>query len=359
MPSRDPDAPFRIAILLPSLKFGGAERVALSLATALNARGHAVTILLMSGEGEFLAEAEAAFRVVNLGCDRTWKLPGMLMSFLRGNPTDLLLSSFWKLNLCACIARLFSPALRLLLWEHSPPSRSRNSPRWLYGPSASLFYRMANHVVCVSGGVRDDVAKMTIGLGSRLVVIHNPIPGPPFGTVVQARGNSSRIAWVGRLDDPKNPSLMLEAFALVAVRCDANLLFIGHGSQRASLERRVQELSLGERVSFAGFRQNPYELLMQCDLLALTSDREGFGNVLIEAMHVGLDVVSTDCGAGVHEILEEPKHGKIVPLRDPPALADAIRNALASRRDPEAQRAGARRFEPDAIAGKFLAAAGF
>ena len=349
----------RFAILLPSLKFGGAERVALNLARALKALGWDVAILVMSREGEFLAEAEREYEVVDLKSDRTRKLPGRLASYLSVHPTDILLSSFWKLNLCACVARLFVAPQKLLLWEHSPPSISKNSPKLLYAISASLLYRMADRVICVSGGVRDDVARWTVGLKGRLRVIANPIPPPSAPlAAVHAPGGTKRIAWVGRLDDPKNPQLLVEAFALVANRIDAEVVYVGDGPFRMQLEQRCRELGLQQRVMFAGFQPAPYDILSNCDLLALTSDREGLPTVLVEALHCGLGVVSTDCGQGVHEILCGSTYGTIVPKNDPRALAGAIESELNLPRDRATQMHGAERFRPDVIATEFLSAAG-
>lgn len=345
--------PKRVAILLPSLKFGGAERVAISLASALQDMGMEVSFLLMSHEGEFLHEAGARFDVVNLRCDKTWKLPFRLLAHFRRSRTDVLLSSFWKLNLCACIAKLLRPSLRLLLWEHSPISKSPNSPAALFAPTASLAYRCADVVVCVSSGVRDDIVQHSIGLRRRLAVVFNPIQPPPPGLVERGDGGIENwIAWVGRMTPAKNPGLLLEAFARLAATREVSLLYIGDGGERAELERRAAELGLLQRVEFAGFQADPYPLLVRCRLLVVSSDHEGFGNVLVEGLYCGLRVVSTDCGAGVHEILEG-RHGTIVPVGDAAALADAICLELDAPVDRAAQQEATRRFLPSVVARRF------
>lgn len=120
-----PEAPsLHVALLLPSLKFGGAERVAVNLARALSALGVTVDMLLMSHQGEFLAEAERYCQVVDLQCDRTYKLPGKLLSYFQMRHPDVLLSSFWKLNLCACLARLLHWRTKVLLWNTRRPARA-------------------------------------------------------------------------------------------------------------------------------------------------------------------------------------------------------------------------------------------
>ncbi len=346
-----------VAFVLSSLKFGGGERVALNLAHAFKAKGLRVDFVLLNHEGEFLAEAKQHFNVVDLRCDRTWKLPSKLASYLRRERPDALIASFWKLNLCACIARLAYPRMRLLLWEHSPPSKSANSPTWLYAVTASLLYQMATKVIAVSNGVQDDIARITIGLQGKLKVIFNPIPAPTgVKAHTQRQAGQHRIIWVGRLDSPKNPWLMLDAFALLPADLGCTLDFIGDGPLRQVLEQRATELGLQERVQFRGFQPNPYEWMMQSDLLALTSHREGFGNVLVEALYCGLRVVSTDCGGGIHDILLDNRFGTIVSAGDALALANAIAKVLRSPCNPTHQIEGAERFLPNVISQQFLQA---
>lgn len=347
----------RVAILLPCLIFGGAERAVLTLARALTQLGCRVSILLLSHEGQLLEEAQREWRVVDLQCQRTKYLPQRLVAYLSANPTDVLLSNFWKLNLCACIVRTRFPRLRLLLWEHGHPSASRNSPNILFAASASILYRMATKVICVSSGVAHDVLNLTLGLKSRVIVINNPVP-PTEPTPRRSRSGVKRIAWVGRLHEEKNPRLLIDAFVLVASEVDAELLFIGDGVMRAELEAMSAQSGVGERIIFAGFLNKPNELLVDCDLLVSTSNWEGFGNVLVEAMYSGLSVVSTDSGGGVDDIIGESMYGSIVPRGDARALAQSIVTELACPRDPEQQKRGARRFLPRTIAAQFIAAAG-
>lgn len=343
----------RIAFVLSSLKFGGGERVVLSLASALQAEGYAIDILLMSCEGEYLAEAQARYNVVDLRCDRTWKLPLRLVAYLRRERPSAIISSFWKLNVCACIARCVCPWVKLAVWEHSPPSNSRNSPAWLYAISASTLYRAATAVVAVSSGVAADVCRITWGLRRRVRTIWNPIPQPVGLPPPHTRGR--KIVWVGRLQHPKNPGLMLEAFAMLPGAEGYMLEYVGDGPLRVELQARASTLGLQGRITFVGFQKDPYPFIANADLLVLSSDREGFGNVLVEALQVGLRVVSTDCGQGVHDILEG-RYGTIVPAKNPAKLAAAICHEFSAEHDPKVQVAAAQRFEPRIIAAQFLQA---
>ena len=344
----------RIAFLLSSLKFGGGERVALNLAHALKARGWAIDFVLMSYEGDLLAEAEAHFTVVDLRCARTWQLPVLLAGYLRRMRPAGLISSFWKLNLCAALARVAAPRTRLVLWEHSPPSRSVNSPTAAYAVTASIVYRLATRVVAVSEGVAADVRRITIGLGSRVRRIYNPIPGPTVDSGGAKSANT--IVWIGRFADPKNPALMLDAFARLPADGPYLLKMVGAGPMRDMLEQRTDDLGLRDRVEFTGFRSDIYAILADAQVLAVTSDREGLPSVMIEALNAGCGIVATDCGEGIHEILDHGRYGSVVAVGDAGGVADAICKEAAAPRDPAVQRSGADRFSPDVIAQQFLAA---
>jgi glycosyltransferase involved in cell wall biosynthesis len=348
--------PKKIALLLPSLKFGGAERVALNLAKTLQENGAQIDVLLMSKEGEFLAEAELNFNVVDLKCNKTYKLPAKLIFYFISRRPNVLLSSFWKLNLCACLARIAFPSIRLLLWEHSPPSKSKNSPKWLYAFTVSFLYQFSSKVVAVSTGVYNDINRWSLGLNRKLVVIFNPITPPDRRLLGKVKSDQvKQIIWVGRLDEPKNPGLLLEAFSIVQSTYDVSLLYAGDGPLREKLERRCQDLGLFERVKFIGFYPYPYELIAVSDLLVISSDREGLPSVIIEAMYCGLRVVSTDCGEGIHDILLDNRYGTIVPVEDKFALAKAIESELKIFPVPAEQMKGAERFLPQVIAQQFMA----
>ena len=147
---------------------------------------------------------------------------------------------------------------------------------------------------------------------------------------------------VGNLHHHKGQWLVLEALALLrATHPTARLVIIGDGPDRASLMARAQALGLTEAVSFAGQVPNT-ELLRwysAADVLVLASSREGWPNVLLEAMACGTPVVAAQVG-GVPEVVADPVAGALVPQREPAAFAAAVEGLLARGRD----RAAVRRY---------------
>jgi N-acetylgalactosamine-N,N'-diacetylbacillosaminyl-diphospho-undecaprenol 4-alpha-N-acetylgalactosaminyltransferase len=107
---------------------------------------------------------------------------------------------------------------------------------------------------------------------------------------------------VGNFRHEKNFPLLLDAFALLKEQ-NCKLLLVGDGPLRGLLEQKVNELNIKERVIFCGRDNNPFKYIHKCDAFMLSSDVEGFPNVLLEALACGKPVISTDCLSGPREML--------------------------------------------------------
>ena len=158
---------------------------------------------------------------------------------------------------------------------------------------------------------------------------------------------------VGSMKAQKNHPLLLRAFAGMG-RWDARLMLVGTGAGEAGLRVAADELGITQQVIFAGFHSDPTPFYQTADLFVLSSDYEGFGNVIVEAMACGTPVVSTDCPSGPAEILEQGKHGRLVPVGDVEALTSAMQAALAARHDPDALKQRAANFAPAIAAKRYL-----
>jgi len=147
---------------------------------------------------------------------------------------------------------------------------------------------------------------------------------------------------------------LIRAFALLDLRPAPRLVIIGEGAEREPLLKLAAELGVGDRVALPGFVANPRAQMARARLFVLSSDWEGFGNVLVEAMSVGTPVVATDCPSGPREILEDGALGWLVPPGDPPALALAISATLRSPLvSAEVLRRRAADFAPERIAEQY------
>jgi glycosyltransferase involved in cell wall biosynthesis len=319
----------------------------------------------MQARGELLPEAEAAFSVVDLECSRARNLPGALRRYLRAHNPDALLAAMWPLTTIAPLARLWGYRGRIVVSEHNNLSaqyggKGRVHLAALRG-SMAAGYRLADAIVGVSGGVVDNIATLSGLARKRFDVIHNPVaPRPvPEAAVLEkidamwpTRGGC-RIVTVGSMKTQKNHPLLLRAFAQIQTS-NASLMFLGTGAGEADLRALAVELGVADRVVFAGFHPDPTPFYMTADLFVLSSDYEGFGNVIVEALACGTPVVSTDCPSGPAEILEHGKYGALVPVGDPGALAATMEQALTTPHDPDMLKRRAADFAPAIAAKRYL-----
>jgi glycosyltransferase involved in cell wall biosynthesis len=135
---------------------------------------------------------------------------------------------------------------------------------------------------------------------------------------------------------------------------EVRLIILGDGNERHELEQLAEQLEIANDVCFAGFVDNPYKYMSKSSLFVLSSNYEGIANVLIEALACGCPVVSTDCPSGPHEVLEGGKWGRLVPVGDEEALAEAMQEALSEPHDPDRLRQRAMDFTVDKAVDNYL-----
>ena len=336
--------PGRIAFLLPNLRGGGAERVALRLIGDLVARGHPVDLVLMEAAGELMPLLPRSVRVVDLGAARIRDVFRPLRRYLRATPLDGLQISMWPLTVVGVLAhRAARSRARVVVSEHITLSKQYGHfgrlRRRLLRASIRVAYPLADARVAVSEQAADDLARISGIARAGITVIYNPVSRPAAppddGTARRiSNGASARIVTVGSLKAQKNQALLVDAFALLRRERDARLVIVGEGELRGELEAQVAALGLGDDVALPGFFLDPWPFYDSAQVFALSSDYEGYALVLIEAMRAGLSVVSTDCESGPREILDGGTFGRLVPCGDPAAMARALADALDHPADP-------------------------
>ena len=111
--------------------------------------------------------------------------------------------------------------------------------------------------------------------------------------------------------------------AIVRRSHPSHLIVIGKGDEHGHLTSLIRELSLESYVRLIRERTNPYKFMSKADALVVTSRWEGFCVVIVEALALGIPVISTDCPSGPGEILDGGRYGRLVPVGDSVALASA------------------------------------
>jgi glycosyltransferase involved in cell wall biosynthesis len=337
----------RLAFLLPNLRGGGAERVALRLIEDFVAQGYAVDLLVMKAEGELMPLLPPQVRVVDLGTSRIRDMVAPLVRYLRATPLEGIQVSMWPLTVVGVLAhRLARSKARIVLSEHITLSKQYGHfsrlRRSLQRASIRLTYPLADARIAVSEQAADDLAAVSGIRRGSVTVVYNPVERPTsagsdHAIARQAWGNASaRIISVGSLKPQKNHALLIEAFALLRRERPGKLVILGEGDLRGELEALVTARGLDDDVVLPGFFVDPWPFYATAQVFALSSDYEGYPLVLLEAMRSGLSIASTDCESGPREILDNGAYGRLVPCRDPAALAQAMADALDRPVDPVA-----------------------
>jgi glycosyltransferase involved in cell wall biosynthesis len=395
--------PGRIAVLTRGITGGGVQKMSLNLAGELAARGWQVDLLSrragdpsvvpagvratvlrkqlgVVGRGLALRADPAGFSTLLqpvLGCaiapEPLRYLPA-LVEYLREARPRALLSATTYLNLVALWARrLAGSSARVLVSERDSLSanlrtgRNRRAWRWRHAPPLlARVYPWAEAVVAVSDGVADDLATLTGLDRSVFQTIYNPV----VGADIEARSQQPlEDAWfepgappvvlsAGRLVAKKQYGVLLEAFAQLRAQRSARLVILGDGPERGRIEQRARQLGVSDDVRLLGWCENPYPYLQRAAVFAMTSNREGFGNVLVEALRCGCPVVATDCPSGPGEILGGGRFGELVPVGDVPAVAAALARSLDTPADRARLRARGAEFTAERAADAYLAAVG-
>lgn len=356
----------RLAILVSYSGAGGVERVVNLLSSEL-ARYVGVDIVAIKFRGPHADHLPANVRLVRLRAQHAATAIGEVAAYVARERPDVLLAAKDRAARTAVQAcRRAGTATRVWLQIHSNMSQSlaqRSAPeRWLRRRAMHRLYPLADGIVAVSAGVRDDLVNR-FGLDPKRVhIVHNPaIPADltqraaePIPHPWLADKPCPVVMGMGRLTAQKDFTTLVRAFALLQVHAPTRLIVLGDGRNRAELERLVASLRIEDRVHFAGYQENPYAWLAHADLFVLSSRWEGFGNALAEALALGVPSVATDCPSGPREILAGGRYGPLVPVGDAGAMAEAMRATLHSPLPPGTLCAAVDEYRAESSARRYL-----
>lgn len=336
----------------------------LNLANAFCERGLKVDLILVKTEGAYLNQVSTKLRIVDLGASRV--LTGLfgLIRYLRRERPMAIISAMYHANVVTLIASYLSMSKTpVIACEHNVVTAQFEQHAGLKVTVLKYLmkalYPRAKYIVAVAKSTANDLEKL-LGIEPSLIrVIYNPIVNQDLLLKMQrtvphpwlCSSFAPLILSVGRLTRQKNFSLLLRAFHRVHAHRSARLMILGEGEMRCELEALIQQLDLDECVALCGFVDNPFAYMKQANLFVLSSLYEGLSSVLIEAMACGVPVISTDCG-GSDEILEGGKWGKLVPVNNIEALAQAMLETL--RTPPPSATERAHHFSEERSADAYL-----
>jgi len=298
----------KINILVNDLDSGGAERVVSILLTMLNSK-YDITLFMMHNIIFYDIPKDTKIVIIgnsklsDSGITKLLKLPYLAYRYkkLNKNLSDSI-SFLSRSNYINILAKLFGMRGRVVVYERAMPSLqyAKGFQGKINTILIKILYPKANLVIANSKGNAIDLEK-NFGIKD-VKVIYNLFDIDKIRELSKEEAklkDGFNFITIGRLDEGKNHKLLIQAMQSV----DANLYIIGDGVLRDELNQLIIDLNLSDRVFLLGKQKNPYKYLSKANCFVFSSNREGFPNVLVEALACELVVISTDCKSGPREIL--------------------------------------------------------
>ncbi len=339
----------RIVFLINSLDGGGAERVVSTLLNNLVDDYDCYLILL---EDKISYELDSRIKIIILnnsssrnGLIKFLSLPLLgykLSKIIKEYNFSQVISFLYRSNYINILAKYLSKQ-KVIISERIAPSSmyADNSPSSKISKYLiKTLYNKADLIIPVSKAIKNDL-ETNFNIKTKQIVIYNPYDIDNIIKLSQEKINieidkENSIITVGSLGKRKNHSLLINAFS--KVEKNLKLYILGVGGEEQNLKNLTINLGIQDRVIFLGFDNNPYKYLSKCSTFVLSSNSEGFPNVLAEAMICGCSVISTDCLSGPREILapssdialqlkdtiEEEEFGILTPINNENKMIEAI-----------------------------------
>lgn len=362
----------RILFIITQSELGGAQRFLSNLTSHLNRDAYEFMVAVgSSGNGDFL-------RVLKAG-----SIPYQTLKYLKREPSlndlkaileirsliknyrpDVLFLNSSKAGFIGSLASVFPTRINAVKVVYRIGGWSFNDPwpkwkKWLWVILERLSAKWKDIIIVNNQHDLNQAKKIKIKPRMETVLIHNGIEVYKLDLMQQDEARIKLFEKAAKFSDPrfaggfgeasinihaKNiigtianfyPTKGLEYLIQAADRFNDNdnLVFfiIGDGELRPELEKMIREKGLEKKVFLLGQIPDAYRFLPAFDIFVLSSVKEGFPWVLIEAMSAKLPVIATDVGA-VPEIIEDHKNGLIVKHRDPIGLADKIKEIMGNDR---------------------------
>lgn len=321
----------KISFVIGTMSSGGAERVISEMSNYWVKKGwdiSIVTIGAIKGQKDFYP-LDSSIKRVDLSVKPSkfkinipillWKI----RRFIKKDKPDVVISFITQSNIIV-LSALIGVKVKKIISDRADP----------YKEQVGFFLKRVIYPLCDTLVIQTDgVKKFYEKIPSlKVVTIPNPISKPTIEKSKSFNFNSPTIVAMGTLKKIKGFDILINAFANIHQKYpDWNLVVFGEGRDRLVLEELIEEHHLQSKVFLPGVIDNPRNTITDADIFVLSSLKEGFPNVLIEAMSVGLPCVSFDCNFGPSEIIDNNKNGILIETGNQKALQDALEKLINSK----------------------------
>lgn len=327
----------KIAIYVPNLRLGGAEKVAMNLANEFNLKGFNVDLLLTNREGVYFRQLSDQVNVHILSGKRVSLDFFYLLKYLFKYKPNILLGTLTHVNLIVILAKFFTfTRTKFFISEHSLISQYNvieKSKKNNY--LVKLLYKNADGIIAVSDEIKKDILELT-NSKLNIKVIPNPVIDIDIDSVIHNANDhkNSRVnitdffLYVGRLEKEKNILELVKAITPILNEREEKLLIIGEGTLKEEIRSFILNKGLDDKIILLGYVELPYDYMKNAKLLILPSLFEGFGNVAIEALYCQTDVIVSSTAIATINIIKEGTEVTTFHPEDSDSLRNAIETVL-------------------------------
>lgn len=349
--NKDKNSTDKIAIFLQNLDEGGAERAISQLSGQIANLGFTVDLVVGDADSRYRDEISSRVNIVNFATRSPLKLFKQLIIYLRCSQPLVIMSSLDIANIILYFAvKLSRYRGRVVVSQRAVINASQyNLPilrKFIIRQLQRISFHNADAVISNSYSAANDV-KLMFGISEEKVfTIHNAVDIKRIKRLAEQQlknpwylnDKSPLIVSVGSLTPRKDLVTLIKAFAIVKSKLNVRLAIIGEAqnvAERQKLKRIIVNLGLNDSVYLAGFDSNPYKWINRASVFVSSSLGEGFPNVIAEALTLNCPIVATDCPGDTSELLEYGKWGRLVPVKNPKIMSDAIIGVLNSLNHPD------------------------
>lgn len=325
----------KIVIIIGSFKVGGAERMSINIGEELSRRGHDVNYIVQRPIFEISNSIpEDKIHVLRKKDNQnlTYKVSALFFGVYRESAKikpDVVIAFSRVSSFLACFT--FNKKI-IARFDIDPYILSKKQRIWA---NFVLNFPNVEKVVLQSQGLLQKYERTRKKHMKKFVVIPNPIK---TNDVIQ---NSKKegviiekpyITAMGRLSHQKNFQLLIEAYSSSEIIQKYKLVIIGDGILKNKLKNLVKAKDLSENIIFTGQIENPYPIISNALFFVNTSFREGFCNVVLEALTLSKPVIATDCDYGPADMVNDGENGFLIPDQNEEELISKL-NLLGERPD--------------------------
>lgn len=355
-----------IAFFLLDLDGGGTERAIVALAGEIGRQGYAVDLVVGDADSDYRSEISSAVHVHDFVTRSPLLVFFRLIAYLRRRKPMVVMSALDLPNIMSVVAARFAGYKgRTIISQRAVLAASQTevapSRRILTALLQRVCFSRADAVISNSYAAANEVRTLLGVPADRVVTIHNALDADRINRLASeevdgdflSKNRVPMIVSVGSFTKRKDMETLIKAFQIVKAQRRVSLVIIGKGPEQHKIESLISDLGLDEDVHLPGFDANPYKWVAAAAVFVSSSTGEGFPNVIAEALALGRSIVATDCPGDTAELLWHGKWGRLVPVRDPGRMADAILAALDDPNPPDG-RIRAADFSPSKITSAYL-----